>query len=169
VNEIRGIHEIALSVGDLAPDFDLPMVLKGVKGRFRLSEWVKKASLVLAFYPLNWQESSVRQLVEYQAEREKYAGLKAEVVTVSVDSIMNTTAWEREIGPFDFPMCSDFWPHGEVCQRYGVLRLNEPNCGVAERAVFVIDQQGRIRFRRVWPPGAMPEFGEILGALGALP
>ena len=47
---------------------------------------------------------------------------------------MNTTVWEREIGPFDFPLCSDFWPHGEVSRSYGVLREAAPLAGASERA-----------------------------------
>lgn len=160
---VSGVNQSTkLCVGDRAPDFDLPMLLKGVKGRFRMSEWAPKKNLVLAFYPLNWEESSARQLVEYQAQREKYERLNAEVVTVSVDSIMNTTAWEREIGPFDFPMCSDFWPHGDVCQRYGVLREDEPRRGAAERAVFVIDRKGTIRFQKCCGLGEVAEPGEAL-------
>ena len=122
VSSVSGEDRATLTVGDAAPEFELPMLLKGVKGRFRFSEWVEKENMVLVFYPLNWDDACARQVVEYQAQREKYVALGAEFVTVSVDSIMNTTAWEREIGPFDFPMCSDFWPHGEVCRRYGMRR-----------------------------------------------
>ena len=138
-----------LCVGDIAPDFDLPVLLKGVKGRFRLSEWVAKHKYVLVlFYPLNWEDLSARRAVELQAQREKYVRLRAEFVTVSVDSIMNTTAWEREIGPFDFPMCSDFWPHGEVCLKYGVLQGGPPQRGSAHTIVFVIDDKSTVRFEK---------------------
>ena len=61
-------------------------------------------------------------MVAFQVDREKFLARNAETVGICVDSIMNTTAWEREIGPFDFPLCSDFWPHGEVSFRYGLLR-----------------------------------------------
>ena len=96
----------ALQVGDLAPDFDLPVLVGGVKKRFRLSECRGKKNVVLAFYPLNWEPASEKQLVQYQQEREKFAAHDAMLVAISVDSIMNTTAWEREIGPFDFALCS---------------------------------------------------------------
>ena len=81
---------------------------------------------------------------------------------------MNTTAWEREIGPFDFPMCSDFWPHGEVSRRYGVFRDAAPMRGAAERAVFVIDRTGRIRFSRSYPITQIPAVEDALLALRAL-
>ena len=167
VKGVSGAEQVAKPrVGEAAPDFDLPMLLKGVKGRFRLSNWApRQKSLALVFYPLNWEESTARQLVEYQAQREQYLTLNAELVTVSVDSIMNTTSWEREIGPFDFPMCSDFWPHGEVCQRYGVLRSSEPNRGAAESAVFVINHESTIRFQKHYGLGEEVRFDEVLDAI----
>lgn len=148
VSSVSGEDRATLTVGDAAPDFELPMLLKGVKGRLRFGEWVEKQNMVVVFYPLNWDDASARHVVEYQAQREKYVALGAEFVTVSVDSIMNTTAWERELGPFDFPMCSDFWPHGEVCRRYGMLREDGPELGTAERALFVVDRKKRIRFHK---------------------
>ena len=86
-------------------------------------------------------------------EREKFQARQAEVLGISVDSIMNTTAWEREIGPFDFLLGSDFWPHGEVSRRYGVLREADPFKGASERAIFVVDKAGKIRFSRIYPAG----------------
>ena len=103
----------SLDVNDFAPDFDLPVLTAGVKGRFRLREHSAE-NLVLAFYPSNWEPVSTEQLIGYQVERESFLARNAEVVGINVDSIMNTTAWEREIGPLEFPLCSDFWPHAAV-------------------------------------------------------
>jgi peroxiredoxin len=155
-------------VGDLAPDFDLPALIGGVKKRFRLSEQRGKKAVVLAFYPLNWEPASAEQMASWQVEREKLVALGTEVVAISVDSIMNTTAWEREIGPFDFPLCSDFWPHGEVCRNYGVLREHGPFAGASERAIFVVDTSGTIRFRRVYEAEDRPRVEEITTTLRAL-
>jgi peroxiredoxin len=154
--------------GETAPDFDLPVLVGGVKQRFRLKDELAHRNLVLAFYPLNWEPVSARQLVEYQAEHEKFSARNAEVLAISVDSIMNTTEWEREIGPFDYPLCSDFWPHGEVSQAYGVFREHGPYAGSSERAVFVVDRQGKIVFRKVYALAELPRVGETLEALGKL-
>jgi peroxiredoxin len=81
---------------------------------------------------------------------------------------MNTTVWEREIGPFDFSLCSDFWPHGEVCRKYGVLREAEPLAGASERAIFVIGKSGRIEFSKVYSASQVPDLQETLGALKTL-
>jgi len=134
----------------MAPDFDLPVLLGGVKKRFHLRDELKQRNVVLAFYPRNWQESSARQLAAYQAQRAEFARLRSEIVGISVDSIMNTTSWERVIGPFDFPICSDFWPHGAVSQAYGVFREQGPGKGASERAIVVVTQSGRIAFRKVY-------------------
>ncbi len=158
-----------LQVGDEAPDFDLPALVAGVKKRFRLGEQRGKRSIVLTFYPFNWEPISERQMIAFQVEREAFLERNVEIVGVSVESIMNTTAWEREIGPFEFPLCSDFWPHGEVAKGYGVLRSAEPAIGAADRAVFVISPQGRVVFRRVYNLVEVPTVTELLDVLRRAP
>ena len=122
---LRGVLENGVpGVGDAAPDFELPALIAGVKQTFRLSAH-RGQSIALAFYPFNWQQPSAARLMSYQAQRPRVLASHGEIVTITVDSIMNITAWEREICPFDFAMCSDFWPHGEVSERYGVLRKSD--------------------------------------------
>jgi peroxiredoxin len=154
-----------LQAGEMAPDFDLPVLIGGVKKRFRLSESLGKQNVVLAFYPLNWEPVSARQMVACKVEREQFRAQNAEIVGISVDSIMNTTAWEREIGPFDYPLCSDFWPHGEITRRYGVLRDREPFAGASERAIFIINKTGRIEFSKIYPINQVPDREETLKVL----
>jgi peroxiredoxin len=155
-----------LQAGDLAPDFEVPVLIGGVRRLFRLSERRGKQNLVLAFYPMNWEPVSTRQMIAYQVERERFLAYETEVVAISVDSIMNTTSWEREIGPFDFLLCSDFWPHGEVSRRYGVLREAEPFAGASDRAIFVIDKAGRIAFSKTYADANQhPALEETLDAL----
>jgi peroxiredoxin len=157
-----------LQRGDIAPDFELPALVGGVKQRFRLSEHRGKHNLVLAFYPSNWESVSDQQMVAFQVEREKFLARNAETVGICVDSIMNTTAWEREIGPFDFPLCSDFWPHGEVSFRYGVLRDEDPFAGGSERAIFVVNKSGIIEFSKIYPVNEVPAGIETLDVLSTL-
>ena len=155
------INRSVLLAGDVAPDFDLPALVAGVKKRFHLREQLDKTDVVLAFYPLNWNTVSARQLTEYQAERSRIFP-EAEVVGISVDSIMNTTVWEREIGPFEFPLCSDFWPHGEVSRSYGVFRDQPPLAGASERAIFVVGKGGKVAFSRVYGVEDSPPISDIL-------
>jgi peroxiredoxin len=154
-----------LQPGDMALDFAVPVLIGGVKKQFRLSERRGQENLVLAFYPVNWEAVSAQQMVAYQVEREKFLARGAEVVAISVDSIMNTTSWEREIGPFDFLLGSDFWPHGEVSRQYGVFREADPFAGTSERAIFVVDKGGEIQFAKIYPVDQLPDLEETLEAL----
>jgi peroxiredoxin len=168
-DRVRRVIESELaSVGTVAPDFELPALVAGVKKSLRLSGYRGEKNVVLAFYPYNWQEAIAKQLIGYQAQRPRVLASNAEAVAVTVESIMNTTAWEREIGPLDFPICADFWPHGEVCSRYGVLRESGLDVGASERAVFVIDRDGRIVFRKIYGMEEVPPLEEIFPLLGKL-
>jgi alkyl hydroperoxide reductase subunit AhpC len=164
VDEVKTL----LQRGDKAPDFEVPVLSGGVRKQFRLFEHRGQDNLVLAFYPTNWESVSAQQMVAYQLEREQFLARDAEVLAISVDCIMNSTAWEREIGPFDFLMGSDFWPHGEVSRRYGVLREEEPGRGASERAIFVVDKTGMIRFGKIYPLNHLPDLEETLDALRQL-
>jgi peroxiredoxin len=157
-----------LQAGDIAPDFKIPVLIGGVRKEFRLAEHRGKRNLVLAFYPANWDTVSTQQMVNYQVEREKFRAPQTEVLGISVDSIMNTTSWEREIGPFDFWLGSDFWPHGEVSRRYGIFRKAEPLKGASERAIFVVDKSGKVRFSRIYALDQLPDLEETFHALREL-
>jgi peroxiredoxin len=104
-------------------------------------------------------------MVGYQAQRPRVLASNAETVAINVESIMNTTAWERENGPFDFPLCSDFWPHGEVCARYGMLRQSGADAGASERAVCVVNRDGQVVFQRIHAWEEVPPLDEMLSLL----
>jgi peroxiredoxin len=165
---VRGVSsetiKSILPAGAVAPDFDLPALAGGVKKRFHLREQLETSGVVLAFYPVNWETVSARQLLEFQAERRKFMP-RAEVAGISVDSIMNTTVWERDIGPIDFPLCSDFWPHGDVSRLYGVFRESGRLAGASERAVFVIGRDGKIEFSCRYGLEELPPISEVLEAV----
>jgi alkyl hydroperoxide reductase subunit AhpC len=100
---------------------------------------------------------------------EKFAGYDAQVVGMSVDSIPSHIAWQKkEIGWIGFPLASDFWPHGEVAGKYGVLREEEPVPGVSQRAIFIIDKQGTVAFAKTYPLDRPPENEEAFAVLRRL-
>ena len=154
-------------MGDPAPDFDLPALIDGVRKTWRLSAH-HGHRIVLAFYPFNWKEVSARQLQSYQSARPRLIACHVETVGITVDSIMNTTAWEREIGPFKFPICSDFWPHGEVCRRYGLLKDHGEDAGSALRAVVGVNEAGNIAFRKIYFAEEVPALEDVLSALNSV-
>jgi alkyl hydroperoxide reductase subunit AhpC len=101
------------------------------------------------------------------ADREKFAALDAQVLDISVDSIYSHKAWQKyEIGNIQLPMCSDFFPHGEVTQAFGIMRQGPPLTGISERAVFIVDKGGKIVFAKVYPLDQAPKSEELLEALG---
>jgi|SRR5688572_788469 len=105
----------------------------------------------------------------YDAEREKFAGYDAQVVGISMDSVFSHIAWQRhQIGVLNYPLASDFYPHGETARQYGVFRDTDPLPGISERAVFVVDKQGKIAFAKVYPLSQTPPNEEIFAVLEKL-
>ena len=146
-----------LKVGDPAPDFQL----KGTgKTEFKLSDYRGKKNLVLAFFPAAFSPVCSQQMPRIQAEKTKFDSSDAVVVGISVDNTWALDAFAQQLG-LEFPLLSDFYPHGAVAERYGVLRDN----GVAERVVIGIDKQGIVRYIDVHPILEIPDTGSCLAAL----
>jgi alkyl hydroperoxide reductase subunit AhpC len=104
----------------------------------------------------------------FRSALERLAALDAQVVGISVDSVFSHVAWQKhDVGMLPFPLCSDFWPHGEVARRYGLLREAEPVAGVSERAVYVVDKEGKIVYARVYRLDQVPEAEDCIQALEA--
>jgi peroxiredoxin len=94
----------------------------------------------------------------YNADLDKFAGFDAQVLGMSVDSVPSHIAWQkRDIGILRYPLGSDFYPHGAVAEKFGVLRKGAPIPGINERSVFVIDKQGKIVFAKVYDLGEQPD------------
>ena len=80
---------------------------------------------------------------EYEALKSRFEGFDAQVVGVSVDNVPSTVAWSNSLGGITYPLASDFWPHGEVAQRYGSF-LEER--GITGRNIIIVDKQGRVAY-----------------------
>jgi alkyl hydroperoxide reductase subunit AhpC len=103
---------------------------------------------------------------ELDARRKEFAALDAEVVDISVDSLVSHAAWqEKEIGRVQIPLCSDFYPHGEVTRAFGILREGAPVPGISERAAFVVDKEGKIVFSKTYALDQLPGIDELLKEL----
>lgn len=102
----------------------------------------------------------------YQADLARFAALDAQVVGISMDSIFSHISWqEKEIGKLEYPLVSDFYPHGAIARKYEVFREGAPLPGISERAVFVVDKQGKIAFVKVYELGEQPPNEEVLAVL----
>jgi glutaredoxin len=91
----------------------------------------------------------------------KFTGLDAQVLGLSVDHVPCLQAWADSLGGIHYPLLSDFWPHGEVAQKYGVLRAD----GKTERALFIVDKQGIIRYIDIHDIDLQPDNDELRQAL----
>lgn len=150
-----------LPVGTAAPDFTLP----DANGHpVRLSDF-RGRPVVLVFYPLDWSPGCSRQLELYQQELAEFEARGAAVIGVSVDSIYSHGAWAAVRG-ISFPLLSDFHPKGEVARRYGVWRESD---GFSDRALYVIDADGVIRYAEVSPRVEhLPDIYDLFAALDQL-
>ncbi len=84
-----------------------------------------------------------------------------QVLGISVDNPATNAAWAESLGIENLLLLSDFWPHGEVAQAYGVLREQ----GFTERATFVVDKEGIVRFAHIYDLGELPDNEELFDAL----
>jgi peroxiredoxin len=87
------------------------------------------------------------------------------VLGISADAVPSKSAWAKHLGGISFDLLSDFYPHGAVAERYGVLRPQ----GFPERAIFVVDKEGRVAWVRKYDLGEQPEARELLTAIEQLP
>lgn len=150
--------ELNVKVGDPAPDFELN-ALSGEK--IRLSQFLNKKNVMLTFIPAAWTPVCSDQWPGYNIAKELFDQYDTAVIGISVDNLPTLHAWTQQMGDLWFDVASDFWPHGKVSQTYGVLRSD----GTAERALFIIDKKGIIRFIHVEDINVRPELGMIIQAL----
>lgn len=150
-----------LKVGDKAPDFTLPAVSGG---KVSLKDYAGKKNVVISFVPAAWTPVCSAQWPGYNIAQEIFEKTNAILLGITVDNIPTLFAWTGTMGKLWFPVLSDFWPHGEVARKYGVLRSN----GVSERALFVIDKQGVIRYIDVHDINTSPRLEELALELGKL-
>jgi peroxiredoxin len=136
---------MSLSVGDPAPEFSLPdqdrqaVSLAGLRG----------TPVLLVFYPFAFSGICTGELCQLRDELSTYTDAGVEVLAISTDPVFSLKAFKAQEG-YDFPLLSDFWPHGGVAQAYGVF--NE-KAGMAVRGTFLVDAEGRIAFAEVNGPG----------------
>lgn len=128
-----------LQVGDKSPDFTLST---HNEGELNFSWYQGRKNVVLAFYPGDFTPVCSNQIPDYNKLLDKFDDYNCQLFAISVDSIACHIAWAKSLGGVAFPLMSDYYPHGEVTAKYGVLN----NRGYADRSVFLIDKNGIIQF-----------------------
>ena len=152
-----------LEVGSVAPDFTLrdqnmqPVTLSGYRG---------DKNVLLVFFPLAFTGICQGELDLLRDHLPEFENDDSVALAISVGPSPSHKIWATESG-FLFPVLSDFWPHGQVSQAYGVF--NEA-AGISNRGTFVVDKSGVIRFAEMKGPGEARDqrlWTEALSALRA--
>ncbi len=152
---------LKVNVGDRAPDFSLPAVSGG---EISLSRYSGKKNVVLSFIPAAWTPVCSDQWPGYNLVKDIFDENEAILLGITVDSIPTLFSWTNQMGKLWFPVLSDFWPHGKVAHAFGVLRTD----GTAERALFIIDKRGIIRYIDVHDINKRPPLESIVRELEKL-
>ena len=151
-----------IKVGDRAPDFTLP----GIDGRkVSLSDYRGKKNVVISFVPAAWTPVCSQQWPGYNIAQEIFDRHDAIIIGITVDNIPTLYSWTTNMGSVWFAVLSDFWPHGAVSKKYGVLRSD----GVSERVLFLVDKRGIVRSVEKYDINALPRLQELEKALDKLP
>jgi peroxiredoxin (alkyl hydroperoxide reductase subunit C) len=147
--------------GQPAPDFTLP----SISGEnISLGQYRGKKNVVLSFVPAAWTPVCSDQWPGYNIAKDIFEQNEAILLGITVDNVPTLYAWTNQMGKLWFHVLSDFWPHGGVAKKYGVLRSN----GVSERALFVIDKEGIIRYIDVHDINKRPPLEDLAAALEKL-
>lgn len=150
-----------LEAGQQAPDFtlratpDQTLSLRELKGK----------PVILAFYPADWSPVCSDQMALYNEILPEFRKFQAELIGISVDGTWCHMAFAKQ-RHFHFPLLADFEPKGNVSKKYGAY---DEKSGVSERALFVIDKNGKIAWSYLSPTGENPGADGILEALEKLP
>jgi peroxiredoxin len=153
-------HSDPLEPGTQAPDWELKATPDQT---VKLSDF-RGRNLIMAFYPADWSPVCTDQMALYNEILPEFKRLGAELVGLSIDHAWCHVAFAQSRN-LRFPLLADFHPKGEVAQQYGVY---DENIGMSERALFVLDGEGVIRWSYVSPIGVNPGADGILTALESM-
>ena len=100
----------------------------------------------------------------YEEDLSEFSRYDAQVLGISADNVPSNEAWAKSMGTLSYPLLSDFWPHGHAAVKYGILREE----GITERALFIVDKQGMIRYIDIHDITKQPDNAELLKVLKTL-
>jgi peroxiredoxin len=149
-----------LAAGGEAPDFTLHST---PDQSVSLSEF-RGRPVILAFYPADWSPVCGDQMALYNEILDEFRRFDAELIGISVDGIWCHLAFAQD-RHLHFPLLADFEPKGHVAKLYDVYRDHD---GTSERALFVLDERGIVRWSHISPVGINPGADGIIRALESL-
>jgi peroxiredoxin len=152
------LKPVKAKVGEPAPEFTLP----SLNGKtVSLGQFAGKNNVVISFVPAAWTPICSDQWPGYNLAKGLFEAQDAILIGITVDNLPTLYSWTRQMGNLWFPVLSDFWPHGAVANKFGVLRSD----GMAERALFIIDKAGILRYAKVGDINRRPDLEELINAL----
>jgi len=152
---------MSLQTGDAAPDF----TLRDQHGRRRsLASLRGERAAVLVFFPFAFSGVCTGELRDLRDQAHRIADAGAELLGISCDPMFSLRVFADQDG-LEFPLLSDFWPHGEVASAYGAF---DGEHGCPTRSTFVVDRDGVVRWSVHNPMGEARSVEDYLRALGAL-
>ena len=144
-----------LKKGEKISDF----TLKDQKGNdINLKDYRGK-KVLLSFHPLAWTGICSTQMQSLESNLKRLTELNTVPIGISVDSTFTKKEWAETIGIKDVRLLSDFWPHGGVAKQLGMFREKE---GTAQRANIIIDEDGKVIFKKIYEISEVPDMKEIL-------
>jgi len=153
---------MALKAGDTAPDFKLKAAIGNQQGEFQLSNH-KGKTVVLLFYALDFTPVCQNELPAFQQHVSDFAAANAELVGINTDTVFSHIAFQKEVGGITYPIVADRWPYAEVAKSYGIFPpTTHPVAFANERAIFVVDKEGKIAWSKVYELGQLPDVREVL-------
>ncbi len=149
------------TIGEPAPDF----TLRDHFGQsVTLSDYRGRSAVAIVFFPLAFTATCTGELCELRDNLAMFVSAEVAVLAVSVDSTATLRVFAEREG-YRFPLLADFWPHGEVAERYGAF---VPEKGFAARATVLVDSDGTVRASFAAAPGEARPLSAYRDALAAL-
>ena len=118
--------------------------------------------ILLSFHPLAWTDICARQMQSLETHFETFQKLNTVPLGLSVDAVPCKKAWAQNLGIEKIDLLADFWPHGGIADKLGILI---DKLGFSERANIILDEQRKVIFVKVYPIKELPDIREILDFL----
>lgn len=147
-----------IKVGDMAPEFK---VTDNNEKDISLADYRGKRVL-LSWHPLAWTPVCTDQMRALETNWETFKKLNTVPLGFSVDPTPCKKVWAVALAITNVSLPSDFWPHGQVAKSYGIF--NETD-GVSERVNIIIDENGKVKWVKVYPPSQLPDINEVIQVL----